>query len=89
LDAAEPRKVSVFTGIVYSGYRLLGVVSGYYKEAEDFTLEIAAIAKGTAGANSGVAVVVPARFLSALLDDPGLRATRESYFARPAVAAKP
>jgi S1-C subfamily serine protease len=71
------------------GYHLLGVVSGYYYEDEDFNLEIATMVKGTAHANSGVAMVVPADFLKALLDGPELKGGREANFSQPAGPGKP
>jgi Trypsin-like peptidase domain len=75
--------------LIFDGYHLLGVVSGYYFEDEDFNLEIATTVKGVAHANSGVAMIVPADFLKALLDEPGLKAERESYFSRSAGTIKP
>lgn len=62
------------------GYHFLGVVSGYYYEDADFSLEIATTVKGTANTNSGIAMIVPADFLKALLDGPELKGTREAYF---------
>ncbi len=66
------------------GYHFLGVVSGLYFEDEDFNLEIATTVKGKAQANSGVAMVVPADLVKALLDGPQLKGSREAYFSRPA-----
>ena len=63
------------------GYHLLGVVSGYYFENENFNLEIATTIKGTGLANSGVAMVVPVDFLKALLDTPELKGSREAYLS--------
>ena len=71
------------------GYKLLGVVSGSYVEDEDFNLEIATTVKGTAHANSGVAMVVPADFVKALLDRPELKGFREAYFSQHAGTGKP
>jgi S1-C subfamily serine protease len=70
------------------GYHLLGVVSGYYYEDEDFNLEIATTVKGAAHANSGVAMIVPAELLKALLDGPELKGAREAYLSQAASAAK-
>jgi hypothetical protein len=70
------------------GYHLLGVISGYYYEDEDFNLEIAVTVKGTGRANSGVAMVVPADYLKDLLDGPVLKGSREAYFAHLPAAAK-
>jgi len=63
------------------GYHLLGVVSGYYYEDSAFNLQIATTVNGTERANSGVAMVVPADFLKALLDQPELKGAREAYIA--------
>jgi len=71
------------------GYHLLGVVSGYYYEDENFNLEIATTVKGSAHANSGFAMIVPADLLKALLDAPELKGPREAYFSRMAGASKP
>lgn len=64
--------------IAYGGYHLLGVVSGYYYEDQDFNLEIATTVKGIGHANSGVAMIVPADYLKDLLDQPELKALREA-----------
>jgi hypothetical protein len=61
-----------------NGYHFLGVVSGYYFEDADFSLEIATTVKGTANTNSGIAMIVPADFLKALLDAPELKVLREA-----------
>lgn len=71
------------------GYHLLGVVSGYYFEDANFNLEIATTVKGTTHGNSGVAMVVPADLLKALLDQPAVKEPREAYFAHAANAGKP
>jgi S1-C subfamily serine protease len=54
-----------------NGYRLLGVVSGYYYEDADFNLEIATSYQGTMHGNSGIAMIVPAIYLRDLIDIPG------------------
>ncbi len=73
-----------------NGYRLLGVVSGYYFEDSDVHLEIATTIKGQQRANSGVALVVPADALRTLLDGPELKGMRELYFAsHPALGQVP
>lgn len=64
------------------GYRLLGVVSGYYFENSDFTLVISTISKGTMRANSGVAMIVPVDFVQAILDDPYFKVARDAYFQK-------
>jgi S1-C subfamily serine protease len=71
------------------GYHLLGVVSGYYFEDSDFNLEIATTVKGTERANSGVAMVVPADFVRALLDQPELKGPREAFIALHPIAPAP
>jgi hypothetical protein len=75
------------------GFKLLGVVSGYYYEESDFSLKIATTAKGAMHANSGVAMIVPIDFLKTMLDAPDLKAVRENYFQQTAahapVASKP
>ncbi len=71
------------------GYYLLGVVSGYYYEDEDFNLEIATTVKGVGHANSGIAMIVPVDFLKELLDLPELKAIREANIIQPASATKP
>jgi hypothetical protein len=71
------------------GYRFLGVVSGYYYENEDFNLEIATTVKGNGLANSGVAMIVPADFLKALLDVPELKGSREAYISQHFSTVKP
>ena len=75
--------------LALDGYRLLGVVSGYYYEDSDFNLEIATMAKGTLHANSGIAMIVPVDFLRTLLDAPDLKAAREAYLSRSSNTAKP
>ena len=65
-------------------YRLLGVVSGYFYETQDFQLQVATTLSGTVNANSGISVVVPADELKTLLDSPELRSLREAAIARKA-----
>jgi S1-C subfamily serine protease len=71
------------------GYHLLGVVSGNYVEDEEFNLEIATRVTGTARANSGVAMVVPADLVKDLLDGPELKGLREAYISQQAGTGKP
>ena len=75
------------------GFKLLGVVSGYYYEESDFSLKIATTAKGAMHANSGVAIIVPIDYLKTMLDAPDLKALRENYFLQTIdhapVASKP
>ena len=63
----------------FGGYHLLGVVSGYYFEDEDFNLEIATTIKATARANSGIAMVVPVDFIKELLESPSIKGPRDAY----------
>jgi len=59
-------------------YRLLGVISGYFYEDEEFSLKVATTVKGRAQANSGITIIVPAGALKTLIDDPRLRAARDA-----------
>lgn len=77
------------TWLGVGGYHLLGVVSGNYSEDENFNLEITATVKGTARANSGVAMVVPADQVKALLDSPELKNAREALIPKAAATGKP
>jgi S1-C subfamily serine protease len=63
-------------------YRLLGIVSGYFYETQDFQLQIATTLKGKASANSGISLVVPVDELKTLLESPELQAKRDSDLAR-------
>jgi hypothetical protein len=58
-------------------YRMLGVVSGMYDEDTDFKLRVTTTLPGTVHGNSGIAMIVPASQLKALLDDPRLQANRD------------
>jgi hypothetical protein len=60
-------------------YMLLGVVSGYYHEDSNLNLTVATTLTGTLEQNSGIAMIVPADELKALLDSPTLQAARDSY----------
>jgi Trypsin-like peptidase domain len=59
-------------------YRMVGVVSGMYYEDTDFNLQIVTTLTGTSHGNSGIAMIVPARQLKALLDDPRVQARRDA-----------
>jgi hypothetical protein len=65
-----------------SRYELLGIVSGFYHEDANLTLTIADTYKTTVEQNSGIAMVVPADALKALLDSPELKAVREAEIMR-------
>jgi hypothetical protein len=62
-------------------FRLLGVVSGYFYEAQDFSLQVATTLSGKANANSGISMVVPVDDLKTLLDEPELQAQRDATVA--------
>ena len=63
-------------------YLLLGVVSGYFYETEDFQLQVASTLSGTANANSGISIVVPVDELKTLLDSPEQQRLRDAEVAR-------
>lgn len=79
IDLAGNRNGALIIG---SRYELLGVVSGFYHEDADLTLTIADTYKTTVEQNSGIAMVVPADALKALLDSPSLQAVRDEEIAR-------
>jgi hypothetical protein len=60
---------------------LLGVVSGYFYETQDFTFQVATTLSGKANANSGISMIVPADELKALLDSPELQGQRDAIVA--------
>jgi hypothetical protein len=62
-------------------YGLLGVVSGYMYEDSDLTLRVATDYEAVLHANSGIAVVVPAEQLKALLLSPPLQKLRDQAIA--------
>lgn len=64
--------------IAGNNYKLIGVVSGYEQEDADFNLQAATTYSGKLGVNSGVASVVPAQELDALLNCARLRSLRDS-----------
>ncbi|MFZ0798041.1 MAG: hypothetical protein WAM98_09665 [Terriglobales bacterium] len=68
-------------------YRLLGVVSGGYSEGEQNTLVLETPLASKPG-NSGIAMIVPASALKALLDDPHVVALRDAEVARLAQSTK-
>ncbi|SRR5258708_2730992 len=59
-------------------YHVAGIVSGMYYEDTDFNLQIVTTITGTSHGNSGIAMIVPARQLKALLDDPRIQAQRDA-----------
>lgn len=63
-------------------YLLIGVVSGYYYENSDLTLTVTtSTITGKLGANSGIALVVPADQVKALLDSSELQSERDNIVA--------
>jgi len=62
-------------------YELLGIVSGFYHEDSNLKLTVATTLTGTLEQNSGIAMVVPADELKALLDTPALQAARNAELA--------
>ena len=62
-------------------YKLLGIISGYYHEDSDLKLTVATTLRGKLEQNSGIAMVVPADELKALLDSPALQAARDAEVA--------
>jgi hypothetical protein len=63
-------------------YMLIGVVSGYYYENSDLTLTVTTnTITGKLGANSGIALVVPADQVKALLDSSEFQSERDSEIA--------
>ena len=60
---------------------LLGVVSGFYHEDSNLKLTVATTLTGTLEQNSGIAMVVPADELKALLDSPTLQAAGDAQIA--------
>jgi hypothetical protein len=62
-------------------FMLLGIVSGFYHEDSNLKLTVATTLTGTLEQNSGIAMVVPADELKALLDTPALQAVRDAQFA--------
>ena len=63
--------------IAANNYKLLGVISGYEQEDADFNLQAATTYSGKLGMNSGVASVVPAKELDALLNCAQLQSQRD------------
>jgi len=62
-------------------YRLLGVVSGFVNESNDFTLQVTTDYSGTVKENSGICIIVPAAELRKVLYSPELTRKREEAIA--------
>jgi hypothetical protein len=69
-------------------YLLLGIISGYFPEGEIFSVP-AAVLTGEVHDNSGIATVVPAYELKALLDSAPLQAARDAVVAKEAKHGQP
>jgi hypothetical protein len=63
-------------------FRLLGIVSGYYTEDENFKLTVTTTLEGKLKENSGISTVVPIDELKALLDSPELQILRNAALPR-------
>jgi hypothetical protein len=68
-------------GGVPNTFGLLGVVSGYMGESENFTLRASTTWTGALNANSGIAMVMPAQQLRDLLNTPELQRRRNGEAA--------
>jgi hypothetical protein len=67
-----------------SSVLLLGVISGYYPEGETFSVPAATVLTGQVHDNSGIATVVPAYELKALLDSREVQGARDAAVANEA-----
>lgn len=85
-NSGSPAFVDVRRTFGYD-YRLLGIVSGGYGEGEQNALLLETPLASKPG-NSGIAVIVPASELRALLDEPAAVALRDAEIARRAQQAK-
>lgn len=72
---------------VGENYLLIGVISGYYPEGESISVPAATVLTGEVHDNSGIATVVPAKELLALLNSPEVQSERDSHI--PAMAKHP
>jgi hypothetical protein len=85
-NSGSPAFVDVRRTFGYD-YRLLGIVTGGYGEGEQNALLLETPLASKPG-NSGIAVIVPASELRALLDEPAAVALRDAEIARRAQQAK-
>lgn len=85
-NSGSPAFVDVRRSIGYD-YRLLGIVSGGYGEGEQNALLLETPLASKPG-NSGIAVIVPASELKALLDEPSAVALRDAEIDRLAQQSK-
>lgn len=79
VDVGGFRNGSIITGGF--PFLLLGVVSGYYTEDEEFKLTVTTTLSGKVPENSGISTVVPADDLKALLESRELQAERDAQAA--------
>jgi hypothetical protein len=86
-NSGSPAFVDVRRASVGYDYRLLGIVSGGYGEGEQNALLLETPLASKPG-NSGIAVIVPASELRALLDEPAAVAQRDTVIAQMAQQAK-
>jgi hypothetical protein len=73
--------------IVGADYKLLGVVSGYFPESADLTIQVAATLIGTVEGNSNVTAIVPADEIKAIIDSPELGHLRDQAVASSAASS--
>ena len=78
VDLAGVRNGGIIVG---EDYKLFGVISGYFYEDEELSLQVTTTMHGRGKANSGVALIVPASAVKNLLEDPHLQADRDSNVA--------
>lgn len=71
--------------IAGGGYKLLGVISGYYHEDSNLELTVATTYQATLEQNSGIAMVVPIDALKNLLEGRELKALRDYVVSHPGV----
>jgi hypothetical protein len=72
-----------FTSGVGFSYKLLGVISGEVVENSDFVMRVTTSYTANVAANSDVSIVVPAKEIQRILDEPSLQAERDAYIAHP------
>jgi len=79
---------SKFAGVIGISYKFLGVLSGEVFENSDMTLSVTTTLSGQVAANSDVSLVVPAKELMKVLDQPALKKLRDTQ-TQPAPAPTP
>ena len=68
-----------FTSGVGFSYKLLGVISGEVVESSDFVMRVTTSYTANVAANSDVSIVVPAKEIQSILDEPSLQAERDAF----------